>query len=51
MLLQFTGTGKIPVLSANLPNVFVTFVEDNATKSSIRYFENNVSYFVQNRRK
>ena len=30
---------------------FVAFVEDNATMSSIRYFENYVSYFVQNRRK
>ena len=32
-------------------SVFVAFVEDNATMSSIPYFENNVSYFVQNRRK
>ena len=31
--------------------IFVAFVEDNATMSSIRYFENHVSYFVQNRRK
>ena len=31
--------------------LFVAFVEDNATMSSIRYFENHVSYFVQNRRK
>ena len=31
--------------------VFVAFVKDNATMSSIRYFENHVSYFVQNRRK
>ena len=31
--------------------VFVEFIEDNATMSSIRYFENHVSYFVQNRRK
>ena len=30
---------------------YVAFVEDNATMSSIRYFENNASYFVQNRRK
>ena len=30
---------------------FVAIVEDNATMSSIRYFENHVSYFVQNRRK
>ena len=29
----------------------VAFFEDNATMSSIRYFENHVSYFVQNRRK
>ena len=27
--------------------IFVAFVEDNATMSSIRYFENHVSYFVQ----
>ena len=27
------------------------FVEDNATMSSIPYFENHVRYFVQNRRK
>ena len=31
--------------------LFVAFVEDNATISSIRYFENLDSYFVQNRRK
>ena len=31
--------------------VFVAFVEDNATMSSILYFENHVLYFVQNRRK
>ena len=30
---------------------FVAFVEDNATMSSIWYFENHVSHFVQNRRK
>ena len=29
----------------------VAFVEDNATMSSIRYFESHVLYFVQNRRK
>ena len=29
-------------------SVFVAFVEDNATISSIEYFENHVSYFVQN---
>ena len=28
--------------------VFVAFVEDNATMSSIQYSENRVSYFVQN---
>ena len=26
--------------------VFEAFVEDNATVSSIQYFENHVSYFV-----
>ena len=31
--------------------LFVAFVEDNATISSTRYFENHASYFVQNRRK
>ena len=31
--------------------LFVAFVEDNATMSSIWYFENRVSYFVQNQRK
>ena len=31
--------------------IFVAFVKDNATMSSIWYFENHVSYFVQNRRK
>ena len=30
------------------PSIFVAFVEDNGTMSSIRYFENHVSYFVQN---
>ena len=34
--------------SRQLFTVFVAFVEDNATMSSIRYFENHVSYFVQN---
>ena len=32
-------------------SIFVHFVEDNATLSSIRYFKNHISYFVQNRRK
>ena len=32
-------------------NIFVAFVEDNATMSSIPYFENCVSYSVQNLRK
>ena len=31
--------------------IFVAFVEDNASISSLWYFENYVSYFVQNRRK
>ena len=31
--------------------LFLAFVEDNATMSSLRCFENHVSYFVQNRRK
>ena len=37
--------------SIKLKIIFVAFVEDNGTISSIRYFENHVSYFVQNRRK
>ena len=28
--------------------IFVAFVEVNATMSSIQYFENHASYFVQN---
>ena len=31
--------------------IFVAFVEDNATMCSIGYFENHVSYFVQNLKK
>ena len=31
--------------------VIVAFIKGNATLSSIRYFENHVSYFVQNQRK
>ena len=31
--------------------IFVAFVEDNVTMSSIRCFENRLSHFVQNRRK
>ena len=34
-----------------ISGIFVAFVEDNATISSIRYFENHATYFVQNRRK
>ena len=37
--------------SSTIILIFVAFVEDNATTSSIRYFENHVLYFVQNRRK
>ena len=32
-------------------NIFVAFVEDNVTISSIRYLENHVTYFVKNLRK
>ena len=32
-------------------SIFVAFVEDNVTMSSITYFENRVSYFVQKRRR
>ena len=31
--------------------IFVALVEDNATMSSIQYFENHVLYVVQNQRK
>ena len=31
--------------------LFVAFVENNAAMGSIWYFENHVTYFVQNRRK
>ena len=31
--------------------IVVAFVEDNATMSSVQYFENHASYFVQDRRK
>ena len=31
-------------------SVFVAFVKDNATMSSIPYFENCVSYFVQRKK-
>ena len=43
--------GIKPLLQVKFIDVFVAFVEDNATMSSVRYFENHVSYFVQNRRK
>ena len=38
---------------ANYTSCFgiVAFVEDNVTMNSIRYFENHVTYFVQNLRK
>ena len=43
---------RIEVENLNLTDsFFVAFVEDNATMSSIGYFENYVSYFVQNRGK
>ena len=32
-------------------DIFVAFVEDNATMSSIKYFENHALHFVQNQRK
>ena len=31
--------------------IVVAFVEDNATMSSIQYFENHASYFVQDQKK
>ena len=31
-------------------SIFVAFVKNNATTSSIQYFENQVLYFTQNRR-
>ena len=39
------------MIDALIQFVFVAFVEDHATTSSVRYFENHASYFVQNRRK
>ena len=40
------------VVGSNLTfTIFMAFVEDNATMSSIRCFENHESYFVQNKRK
>ena len=42
------GEKKLSFVTTNI--IFVAFVKDNATMSSIRYFENHVSYFVQNRR-
>ena len=47
----FPGASKGVIVWEWVKLVFVAFVEDNATMSSIRYFENHVSYFVQNRRK
>ena len=38
------GSGLFP--KSPRRNVFVAFVEDNATMSSVRYFENHASYFV-----
>ena len=34
------------VAKTTVATLFVAFVEDNATMSSTRYFENQVSYFV-----
>ena len=46
-----TGNAKIKSTPPCFIAVFVGFVEDNPTMSPIQYFENHVSYFVQNRRK
>ena len=32
-----------------ISTIFVVFVKDHATMSSIQYFENHVSYFVHNK--
>ena len=41
---NIVGKGKKKLL---VTRFFVAFVEDNATMSSIRYFQNQVSYFVR----
>ena len=41
----------LPFVSRNIWGFFFAFFEDNATMSSIWYFENHASHFVQNRRK
>ena len=50
--------GKIEIIVGRGENagyqhfhLFVAFVKENATMSSIPYFANHVSYFVQNQRK
>ena len=47
--------GKIQLSSLQegivMLSIFGAFVEDDATMSSIPYFENRVPYFVQNRGK
>ena len=42
---------KTKTINALIEIVFVVFVDDNATMSSIWYFENHATYFVQNRGK
>ena len=53
-----SAPAKLMKLNYNKPDMFnyfaayfFAFVEDNVTMSSIRWFENYASYFVQNRRK
>ena len=48
MVENTVGKGEIADYDRFL--LFVVFVKDNATMSSIGYFENHVLYFVQNRR-
>ena len=55
MFLRTVGEMDLPQKCANLSSTlsdcvifFVAFVEDNATLSSIPYFENQEKHFVQN---
>ena len=42
-----TNHEHVEIMKSNPGSIFVAFVEDN-TMSSKWYFENHVSYFVQN---
>ena len=49
--LKMAKLQKNSLFSKRIVWIFVAFVENNATMSSIGYFESYVSCFVQNRRK